>query len=71
MASRWVRGGALVLAGGAAFAATSGSIALSDDPTPRWISNRVPSREEQLHRLSEGTAQNPYDVLIIGGDMPL
>lgn len=27
----------------------------------------VPSRAEQLVRLSEGTKKNPFDVLIIGG----
>ena len=29
--------------------------------------NKVPSRAEQLRKLANGTAQNPFDVLIIGG----
>ncbi|EFN54037.1 hypothetical protein CHLNCDRAFT_136099 [Chlorella variabilis] len=63
----WRRSGALLLAGGAAFAATSTALALNDNYSPRWIHDRLPSRAEQLHRLSQGTAANPYDVLIIGG----
>lgn len=66
----WRRSGALLLAGGAAFAATSTALALNDNYSPRWIHDRLPSRAEQLHRLSQGTAANPYDVLIIGGELP-
>ena len=29
--------------------------------------DRVPSREEQLAKLAQGTKDSPYDVLIIGG----
>ena len=29
--------------------------------------NKVPSRAEQLRKLADGTAQNPFDVFIIGG----
>jgi hypothetical protein len=68
MASRWAKTGATVLfSGGAAWAACSISLALSDEHTPRWIHDRLPSRAEQLRRLSQGSAATPYDVLIIGG----
>ena len=70
MAARrgFLRGGALLLAGAGGFAViTTTAESLSDNAPPRWIHDRVPPRQEQLRRLSEGTAANPYDVLIIGG----
>ena len=36
------------------------------EPVP-VLSDRVPSREEQWANLSQGTASNPYDVLVVGG----
>ena len=54
-------------AGGLAAAAASTSLALSDQSAPGWIHNRLPSRDEQLRKLSQGTAANPFDLLIIGG----
>lgn len=39
-----------------------------DQPVKRWgLAERVPSRAEQFRRLSEGTADKPYDLLVIGG----
>ena len=29
--------------------------------------DKVPSRAEQLRKLADGTAHNPFDVLIVGG----
>lgn len=67
--ARYARaGGLLVLGAGGLAAAASTTLALSEQrPTPHWIHNTLPSREEQIRRLSQGTAANPYDVLIIGG----
>ena len=31
------------------------------------IADHVPSREEQLRSLRQGTADNPFDVFIVGG----
>ena len=73
MAARrgFLRGGALLLAGAGGFAAVaSTALALSDSAPPRWIHDRVPPRQEQLRKLSQGTAASPYDVLIIGGACP-
>ena len=70
MAARqgFLRGGALLLAGAGGFATvTSTALALSDSVPPRWIHDRLPPRQEQLRKLSQGTAASPYDVLIIGG----
>ena len=55
-------------AGGFA-AVASTTLALSEQryQQPHWIHSTLPSREEQVRRLSQGTAANPYDVLIIGG----
>ena len=67
--SRYARAGGLLLLGaGGLAAAASTTLALSENPAaPRWIHNKLPPREEQVRRLSQGTAANPYDVLIIGG----
>lgn len=55
-------------AGGFA-AVASTTLALSEQryQQSHWIHSTLPSREEQVRRLSQGTAANPYDVLIIGG----
>ncbi|PSC72023.1 glycerol-3-phosphate dehydrogenase mitochondrial-like [Micractinium conductrix] len=69
MAARWAaRGGTLILAGAGGFAAVNGTLAAANDgPAPAWLHGTVPSRDEQLRRLRQGTAASPYDVLIIGG----
>lgn len=64
----WRRGLLVVGAGGLAAAAASTALALSDRPAPSWLHDKLPSRQEQLRRLSQGTAANPFDVLIIGGE---
>lgn len=69
-ARRVLQGGALVaLAGAGGFAAITYSLSDHDGgPTPGWIHGRVPSRAEQLRRLSShASPATPYDVLIIGG----
>lgn len=70
--SRYARAGGLLLLGaGGLAAAASTTLALSEQRSPpHWIHNKLPSREEQVRRLSQGTAANPYDVLIIGGARP-
>lgn len=73
MASRrLLKGGLLAGAGALAVAAASGTALLADHSSsssvrPAWINDALPSRQEQLRRLSQGTAANPFDVLIIGG----
>jgi len=69
MASRrfWLRGGTVLLAGAGGVAAVTTALAINDNHPPKWIYDRVPTRAEQLRRLSQGTAAAPYDVLIIGG----
>lgn len=41
-------------------------VALHAQARVAWL-DQVPSRREQLQKLSQGTVSNPYDVLIIGG----
>lgn len=63
---RWALG---VGAGGLAVGAASTALTLGDQPgAANWIHDRLPSRDEQLRKLSQGTAANPFDVLIIGGE---
>lgn len=58
-------GGAAAAA--AALAQTHESLAF-DQPAKRWgFAERLPSRQEQLQRLSRATAEQPYDLLVIGG----
>lgn len=71
MASRrLLQGGALLGAGALAVGLASGTALLADHSSsarPAWINDALPSRQEQLRRLSQGTPANPFDILIIGG----
>lgn len=61
---RWaVRTGLLAVGAGTGYLLT-GSVLADARPV---LGEKVPSREEQWAKLAKGTAQNPYDVLIIGG----
>lgn len=57
----------LALLGGAG-ATGMGIYSLADNraESPVFM-EKVPSREEQVEALKKGTAENPYDMLIIGG----
>lgn len=65
-------GGGLLLAGaGVSYTLLSKDFSpfgSSEHPFPRTVfADKVPSRDVQLRKLAEGTAANPYDVLVIGG----
>jgi glycerol-3-phosphate dehydrogenase len=73
MSSILARSGLLAIgAAGGFYLVNSNSISLSYDSNkkesvPAFKSGHVPSRQEQLDRLSKATPDNPYDILIIGG----
>ncbi|KAK2080209.1 hypothetical protein QBZ16_000062 [Prototheca wickerhamii] len=60
--------GVLSAGAGAVYALSAPGTAYASvkEPVP-VLSDRVPSREEQWANLSQGTASNPYDVLVVGG----
>lgn len=61
MAGGSVVGGSILAIDGPALA-TDGSSAFT-----KQLKDKVPSRQEQIKSLSEGTAEHPFDVLCIGG----
>ncbi|KFM25847.1 Glycerol-3-phosphate dehydrogenase SDP6, mitochondrial [Auxenochlorella protothecoides] len=61
-----LRSSLLAVGAGAGYALTGSSLADAKGVAPK-LADRVPSREERLASLAKGTAENPFDVLIIGG----
>ncbi|KAK9916103.1 hypothetical protein WJX75_008612 [Coccomyxa subellipsoidea] len=68
----FVRGGLVLVSAGAGAAAISAyNNAKRPDAAHQtagvFLLDEVPSRQQLLHHLANGTADNPYDLLIIGG----
>ena len=68
---RLLGAGTVLGAGGATYLLAGSTVAEARDIVPHAVGvplhAQVPSRAEQVSKLQQGTAANPFDILIVGG----